>query len=161
MLTCCSLPTEHCLIGSQGHAVQEDINEALQQWGRERHANVSFVLKGINPLTEHFSAFKAEMPLTDDATTALNTPLMLQLLQYSKVLVCGEAKSHCVNYSVRDLVSFWPPERAADIVLLADAMSSVTGFEATGDEFLYDMVKAGCTVMTVDEAQQNIFSNQR
>jgi nicotinamidase-related amidase len=66
-----------------------------------------------------------------------------------------------VNYSVRDLVSFWPPERAADIVLLADAMSSVTGFEATGDEFLYDMVKAGCTVMTVDEAQQNIFSNQR
>ncbi|RYH14722.1 hypothetical protein EON65_33165 [archaeon] len=36
--------------------------------------------------------------------------------------MAGQALSHCVNYSVRDLVLHWAPRSCHDIALLIDGM---------------------------------------
>ena len=50
-----------------------------------------------------------------------------------KVIVCGETMSHCVNYTVRDLVAAWPKDRRQDLVILTDCASPVPGFEKAGE----------------------------
>jgi nicotinamidase-related amidase len=88
-------------------------------------------------MTEQYSAFKAEVPCTDDPQTLLNKPLMNALsAQSATLLVAGEALSHCVAASVGDMMAELPSERLLNTVLLTDCMSPVTGFEEAGQAFL-------------------------
>ena len=57
-----------------------------------------------------------------------------------------------MNYTVRDLLNYWPEAERSRIVVLEDAMSSVGGFEAAGDEFITDMKESGLTVTTTANA---------
>ena len=108
-------------------------------------------LKGQNNRTEMYSALKAEVEVRDDAATRLNMPLIEQLKSHAQVVICGQAKSHCVNHSTRDLLSQWPARRAADLVLLTDCTTAVAGFEASADEFEADMRAAGVTLVSSKE----------
>ncbi len=108
---------------------------------------VNYVLKGMNPLTEHFSVFKAEMPLENDQETQLNLKLIEELQSFDAVLVCGQALTHCVNRSCRDLVLNWE-KRTADIALITDCTSAIPGFENMADEFLSFMKESGCKLQT-------------
>ena len=95
-----------------------------------------------------YSALKAEVPVKDDPATSLNLQLIETLASHSQVIVCGEAKSHCVNFTTRDLLSAWPKGRpTADIVVLEDATSPVPGCEAQADKFFDDMRAAGVTLV--------------
>ena len=67
-----------------------------------------------------------------------------------RLLVCGQALSHCVNYTVRDIVDNWPKDETSKIVILKDCASSVPGFEDAGKFFLSDMENAGVIVGTSD-----------
>ena len=141
----------HCLIGTPGHAVSPALLPALDEWCEARGRAVTWVLKGQNNRTEMYSALKAEVPVPDDPSTQLNTQLIATLARHSQVIVCGEAKSHCVNWTTRDLVDGWPKGRSlGDICVLEDACSSVGGFEAMGDEFFGDMKKGGVTIVKAD-----------
>jgi nicotinamidase-related amidase len=142
---------EHCLLGSPGHAVWAPLAEALQKWAFKRLRNVTWLLKGQNNRTEMYSALKAEVECDGDPAASLNTTLIETLANHQKVLCCGEAKSHCVNYTVRDLLSGWPKHRKQDIVLLSDACSSVPGFTEIGDQFEKDMKTEGVTVCKASE----------
>ena len=51
----------------------------------------------------------------------------------NKIVVCGEAISHCVNYTMRDLVDVWPANRIKDLYVLTDSSSPVPGFEGAAD----------------------------
>ena len=109
------------------------------------------MFKGQNNRTEMYSALKAEVPVPGDPTTELNTKLIGNLASHSEVLVCGQAKSHCVNWTARDLLSGWPAGRSpADIVILENGCSPVGGFEAMADEFFSDMKTAGVTMTTCE-----------
>jgi len=144
----------HCLIGTNGHAVSPHLQPALEEWSDMRGRAVTYVLKGQNNRTEMYSALKAEVPVPDDPATHLNTQLIATLAQHSQVVICGQAKSHCVNWTARDLVAGWPKGRSyGDICILKDATSPVGGFEAMGDEFFADMLKGGVTVVKADEWQ--------
>lgn len=139
---------EHCLIGTPGHAVYQPLSDACNEWAAKRSRSITFVMKGQNNRTEMYSALKAEVVLPDDPSTGMNYQLIKTLKSHSKVICCGEAKSHCVNYTVRDLLSEWPKGREKDIVVLTDCQSCVPGFEAAGDTFFKDMAAAGCTMTT-------------
>ncbi|CAI5743773.1 unnamed protein product [Peronospora destructor] len=145
--TLCIWP-EHCLIGSPGHNIVPNVHAAAVEWTKLSLKPVQYVMKGANSFTEHYSALKAEFELPYDPTTSLNQPLVESLKLADKVIVCGEAISHCVNYTVRDLVAAWPKDRRQDLVILTDCSSSVPGFEKTGEEFLRDMTVAGLTLTT-------------
>lgn len=63
---------------------------------------------------------------------SFNQALVDTLKLADKVVICGEAISHCVNYTVRDLAGAWPRERLTDLIILTDCASPVPGFEPAG-----------------------------
>ena len=136
---------EHCLIGTTGHAVIPVLNDALQSWVQSRMKTIQYIHKGTNCLTEMYSALAAEVPMEDDPSTALNTELLAQLHNADSVFICGEAKSHCVNYTMRDIATNWKKDPSA-LVLLSDCTSSVPGFEEAGEAFEQEMIAMGCRV---------------
>ena len=142
---------EHCLIGTPGHAVVPVLNEALQEWVSKKMRTVNYVMKGTNCMTEMYSALCAEVPIPDDPSTKVDPLLIDKLNEATRVLICGEAKSHCVNYTMRDLADNWKGELNA-LVLLDDCCTAVPGFEADGEKFVADMKDKGCTICPVAEA---------
>ena len=141
----------HCLIGSPGHALMPELHAALIEW-EKRPAVVNYVAKGSNILTEHYSAIQAEVPDPTDPSTGLNRELIDALFAADTVVVAGEAGSHCVANTVRDLATqFGHDKHLKRLVLLTDAMSPVKGFEPLQDEFVQDMVDRGARLSTTTE----------
>ena len=107
---------------------------------------VNFVTKGSNIFTEHYSAVKADVPDSEDPATQLNTDLIQKLEQCDQVIIAGEALSHCVASTVRDVAAELGTEGAEKLVILEDCSSNVPGFESLGDAFLHDMSQLGMTI---------------
>lgn len=142
----------HCLIGSEGHNVVPELFAKLTEWEKQ-FAVVNYVTKGSNLFTEHYSAIQADVQDPSDPGTQLNTDLINVLANEADiVLVAGEASSHCVANTVRDIINnFGDPKYAEKLVLLTDAMSAVGTFEATADKFFEDMKTAGVKFSTTTE----------
>ena len=102
---------EHCLIGTPGHAVVPVISEALTKWSKHHRKSVNYIRVGQNIRTEVYSVFKAEVEDPTEAKdptlpgSTFNHNLMSKLKIADKLLVCGQALSHCVNFTFRDLVA--------------------------------------------------------
>jgi len=142
----------HCLIGSAGHNVVPELFDSLKKWEADRFGMVNYVTKGSNIFTEHYSAVKAEVPDAEDPTTQLNTRLINQLLQVDVLYVAGEAGSHCLANTVRDIVEAFNDESAiSKIHLLKDATSPVPTFEQLQDDFITEMQGRGMVVETIDD----------
>lgn len=164
---------DHCLIGTEGHAINELIQKALSEWSRHpRNLNktIKYITKGMNCLTEMYSAIEAEVPIVSDQSTMTNEELLFELGKTDKLLVCGQALSHCVNYTVRDIVKHWygkvyknqieegasknckkPNTMIENIFIIRDATSPVEHFEKAGEDFVKDMTKAGLKIVKADE----------
>jgi nicotinamidase-related amidase len=135
----------HCLIGSQGTAVEKIIFEALLEWESTPGNVVDYVTKGSNIFTEHYSVFRAEVADPSDPSTNLNVSLV-NVLQHEcdDLIVVGQALSHCVANSIRDLASaFGDDSIIKKIVLLTDCTSSVGGFEKMGSDFITELTGKG------------------
>lgn len=125
----------HCLIGTKGYSVCPCFSDALIEWQKE-FAMIDWVTKGSNPFTEHYSAIQADVPDPEDPSTEVNTSFIQRLQEADRILVAGEASSHCLKTSVEDCVSQFGDEQAKKLVLLEDCMSPVTGFESAHDDFM-------------------------
>jgi nicotinamidase-related amidase len=127
----------HCVVGSWGHNIHTGLAQAIAHWEMVSGRVCEKVLKGQNPMTEQYSAFRAEVLRADDARTKLNQPLLQRLATgHGTLLVAGEASSHCVAASLQDMLEHLPPERLTRTVLLTDCMSPVTGFESAASAML-------------------------
>jgi nicotinamidase-related amidase len=143
---------EHCLIGTPGHNVEEHLNAALQNWSGHNLDIVNYVNKGTCPLTEMYSGLKADVELKHDESTQLNRRLVTRLLEADRVLICGQALSHCVQFTTRDLVANWPKQRLKDLWLIEDQCSAVPTFENAAGAFVADMRAAGLTLCQTADA---------
>ena len=142
----------HCVLGTWGHNIHTHLARSIADWEMHSGQLCDKVLKGMNPMTEQYSAFRAEVPRADDPRTALNLPLMTRLGEGTGLLlVAGEALSHCVAASVQDMLAQLPVARLRQTVLLTDCMSPVTGFEAAGQAFLAQVRAAGVRTATLAE----------
>lgn len=144
----------HCIIGSEGHSVEDNVSSAVREWCRDRFRLVNYVTKGSNPWTEHYSAIMADVPDNSDPTTLLNSEFISAIDSSDVALITGQALSHCVNFTIRDLVKNFGPESIKKLVLIRDTCSSVPGFEKQGNDFINDMVALGMRVDT----STNIFA---
>eukprot|EP01038_Epipyxis_sp_PR26KG_P005581 gene5581-7706_t len=138
---------EHCIIGSRGHAVVPVLHNALQLWAEKTNIPVRYVIKGQNLRTEMYSVIAAEVEDPLDGGTAVNTELMGILKMADKVIVCGEALSHCVNYTLRDIMDHWHDDMSR-LVLLTDGASPVTSFEKDGEELIRYAGSKGVNIST-------------
>jgi nicotinamidase/pyrazinamidase len=133
----------HCLIGSAGHAVVAELFAALVAWEKASGRSVNYITKGENPYTEHYSAIQADVIDPKDPHTERNVNLIATLRTAKTVYIVGEAGSHCVANTVRDLVTGWVREDCERLVLLTDAISPVPGFETLQTDFLTEMTQMG------------------
>ena len=147
----------HCVLGTWGHNIHAGLAQAVARW-EGRCAQVAMrVLKGRNPMTEQYSALRAEVPRADDPSTQMNENLLARLLDGSgPLLVAGEALSHCVAATMRDAVERMTPQQRAGTVLLSDCMSPVAGFEAAGQDFLRQALADGVQVLTAAQALEQL-----
>jgi nicotinamidase/pyrazinamidase len=125
---------DHCLMGTEGHAFHPVFFDAIQKWMKKNIKWVNFIVKGVNPFTEHFGIFKANVPLQEDPNTQVNQGIFQTLNNHDVVYLTGEARSHCVANSLKQLLSI-APQLASKLVVLEDCMSDVTGLPA--DFYIY------------------------
>ena len=52
--------------------------------------------------------------------------LYLIAVRCVEVIIGGQALSHCVNYTTRDLLRYWTPRDPADLILLLDGKHTNT-----------------------------------
>jgi nicotinamidase-related amidase len=115
----------HCLAATWGHCLPAALRTALDHWEATHPRGVRYVLKGLNPLTEHYSALRAEVPLPNDPSTDTFRSLVEHLNSADRIYMAGEALSHCVLFTLRDMVREIAPQK---ITLLSHYSSPVTGF---------------------------------
>lgn len=141
----------HCLIGSPGHAVFPGLFAALTEW-ETRFAFVDYVTKGSNILTEHYSAVQADVPDPADASTQINTRLIQTLENADLIAIAGEARTHCLANTVRDIADgFGDDSCVSKLVLLTDASSDIPGFETHARDFMSEMAGRGMQLSTTTE----------
>ena len=144
----------HCLIGTPGHNIVAPLAEALFDWENVNIARFQKITKGSNPSVEHFSAVRAEVVDPNDPSTSLNTNLIRSLMEADVILLAGEARSHCLANTVRDIADEFKADQDAFIrkcVLLSDATSDVPGCEALGETFVKEMVARGMQISTTKD----------
>jgi nicotinamidase-related amidase len=142
----------HCLIGTPGNNVHEPLLTALQAWETDKMRTVDYVTKGSNPWTEHYSAVQADVPDAEDPSTQINTGLITTLERADIILVAGEAGSHCLANTVRDVANnFGDDSYVQKLVLLEDGTSPVPTFESFQDDFVAEMKKRGMKVSTTTD----------
>jgi nicotinamidase-related amidase len=128
----------HCRIGSKGHSLDDIIDQALSKY-QESGKMVKFVTKGTHPQTEHFGAFRAQVPVPGASETDINMKLINTLETFQNVYLTGQAKSHCVANTLKQALEI-SPSLAKKFVVLEDTMSPVPGFENLADS-IYDKAR--------------------
>jgi len=143
----------HCLIGTPGWNIQPVVMKAILDWEKTTYRMYNPITKGSNFKTEHYSAVKAEVEVPEDPTTHLNQKGIIEPLENADIIaIAGQARSHCVANTVRDIMSnFSDPVFIKKLYILEDAMSDVTTFEQLGDVFFDDFKKAGGNITTTDK----------
>ena len=117
---------EHCIIGSYGAAISDEIMDPVKEWARKGYF-FDVIIKGTNPLTEHFGALRANIPIAGSPETQLNMQLVNRFRLFEHILIAGEARSHCVANTVKQMLEI--EGLAGKLVILEDCMSDVEGFE--------------------------------
>lgn len=120
----------HAMLGGVGHALVSSIEEALFFHNIVRGSQTSFEVKGSHPLTESYSVLKPEVEVDRNGRPIgeRNDALVDELLSYDALIVAGQAKSHCVAWTLKDLlerIETRGPELAERVFLLEDCSSSV------------------------------------
>lgn len=133
----------HCLIGSEGHKVSPILYDILLKWEETQFAMVNYVTKGSNIYTEHYSAVQADVIDPIDPTTQLNQILIDALKEVDMIAVCGEASSHCVLNTVKDIIANFNDDAIKKFTILEDGMSPVSGFEQNTIDFFSDLKAKG------------------
>jgi nicotinamidase-related amidase len=97
----------HAMLGGIGHALVSAVEEAIFFHGVARNTQPDFQVKGDNPLTEHYSVLGPEVTQGPDGARVggKNTELIDKLLGFDAVVIAGQAKSHCVAWTIDDLLS--------------------------------------------------------
>jgi nicotinamidase-related amidase len=120
----------HAMVGGTGHALVSIVEEAVFFHSIARQSATRVEVKGRNPLTEHYSALHPEVieDAAGERIGTINTALIDHLLSFDAVIVAGQAKSHCVAWTVEDLleeIRTRDPALARRIFLLDDCSSAV------------------------------------
>ena len=97
----------HAMLGGIGHAIVSAVDEACFFHGIARKTQMHYEIKGQNPLTENYSVLRPEVLNDTDGKPIAekNSTFLQMLLDYDRVIIAGQAKSHCVAWTVSDLLT--------------------------------------------------------
>jgi nicotinamidase-related amidase len=114
--------TYHCIQGTEGEKLHPQIEEMVYFHKLTAGARVIELRKGIDPLNEEFGLENKEF--------------FSALLYYDEIIICGEAGTHCVLDSVKNICEFHAavPELTQKIIILTDCMSGIPGSEECAEK---------------------------
>lgn len=119
----------HTLLGGLSHAMVPALMEASIFHGVARINQTHFETKGTHAMTENYSVLSPEVrELGGQPVGAFNAPFFKVLMEYDRIYVFGEAKSHCVLSTIADLkseIQATDPSLMDKVWILEDAMSPV------------------------------------
>ncbi|MEB3357500.1 MAG: isochorismatase [Synechococcales bacterium] len=127
----------HAMLGGIGHALVAAVEEACLFHAFARKSRTHFEQKGDNPLTENYSALRPEVLEDQDgrAIAAPNIAFLNKLLSFDQLIIAGQAQSHCVAWTIDDLLTDLQeknPDFIQRVYLLEDCTSPVV---APGADF--------------------------
>lgn len=120
----------HCIVGSPGHTLSGVVDEARSTHSLARVSQSWTEIKGSNYLTENYSVLRPEVLSTWDGgiLAEKNVEFYKELVEADVLIVAGQADSHCVKSTVRDLMEEIldeNPSLARKVYIMTDCMSSV------------------------------------
>jgi nicotinamidase-related amidase len=117
----------HTMQGTQGHMLVAPLSEAIAWHSAARNTQPVYIIKGLTTRTEYYGSFGAEVPDPNDPSSNLNTALLGAVMQHEKIYIAGEAKSHCVLETERQLIAHIgkQPALLKRLHFLSDCTSSV------------------------------------
>lgn len=151
---------EHCLIGTKGSQVYGPLEEELAKWEKKYIKSVRYITKGSDSKTDQFSAIKPEYSVDLGEEGSENSEVNVQFIKdlednYNQVLVCGEVLSHCVRFTMQDLLN---NSTTLKLVFLKDA--STVLLPGRSSEFLGQMTQDDrFSISTTTEIFDNMLWN--
>ncbi|NJP09883.1 MAG: isochorismatase [Leptolyngbyaceae cyanobacterium RU_5_1] len=152
----------HSMLGGIGHALVSAVEESLFFHCIARRSQTRFELKGSNPLTENYSVLQPEVldGVNGEAIAQKNAALIQKLLSFDAVIIAGQAKSHCVAWTIADLlteIQSIDPNLATKVYLLEDCTSpvvvpGVVDFTEQADAAFQRFAEAGMQLVKSTEA---------
>jgi nicotinamidase-related amidase len=120
----------HAMLGGIGHALVPAVEEADFFHTIARYSRLDYEIKGTNPFSEHYSAIGPEVLTGPDGERLgeKSDKLFKKVQNYDAVLFAGQAKSHCVAWTVSDLLDQIldaDPSLTGKVYLLEDCCSPV------------------------------------
>jgi nicotinamidase-related amidase len=96
----------HAMLGGIGHALVAAFEEAIFFHGVARYSQPDFHVKGDKPFTEHYSVLGPEVleGPQDEPLATKSEKFFYKLIQYDAVIIAGQSKSHCVAWTIDDLL---------------------------------------------------------
>jgi len=120
----------HAMLGGIGHALVSSVEEAIFFHSIARYSPPDFQIKGNHAQTENYSVLGPEV-LEDPQGKLIaqkNMRFIEKLLQCDVVIIAGQAKSHCVAWTIDDLlrdITVRDKGLAKKVYLLEDCTSPV------------------------------------
>ena len=119
----------HTLLGGVSHALVPALMEAAMFHSLVRNAQTHFETKGTHAMTENYSVMSPEVrELGGQSVGTFNAAFFKLLMDFDRVYVFGQAKSHCVLSTLRDMqehIAKVDPKLMSKIYVLEDATSPV------------------------------------
>ena len=119
----------HTLLGGLSHALVPALMEASIFHAVARRHQTHFETKGTHAMTENYSVLSPEVQeLGGKSVGGFNAAFFRMLMEYDRVYVFGQAKSHCVLSTLNDLkdhIREADPALIDKVWILEDAMSPV------------------------------------
>lgn len=128
----------HCIEGTFGHALEGQFANMIYFHSVARKTNVKRVVKGLVPLTEMYGIFRPEY----SKERLVNRELLKEVASYDKIIIAGEAKSHCVLESLIQLLEYFTEHNLSGekIYILEDCTSNIPGFEDHTEQLFAKLV---------------------
>ncbi|MDQ2097475.1 MAG: isochorismatase [Tychonema bourrellyi B0820] len=151
----------HSMLGGIGHALVAAVEEAIFFHSIARNRQALFEIKGGNPMTENYSVLQPEVLDGCDGNPIAekNAKFIDKLLEFDAVIIAGQAKSHCVAWTIDDLLTeilVRDSQLAKKVYLLEDCTSpvvvpGVVDFTAAADAAFQRFAAAGMNVVKSTE----------
>lgn len=136
----------HCLVATEGSCLHPAISDAFADYEKTTYRNVDYYLKGEVPESEHYSIFKAEVPIAGKPRTDLNLKLLNKFSDKTNIVVAGEAFDYCVYSSLIDLLNYVDGK---NITILKDATSAIDPILA--DKCMHILESNGVSFVDCDD----------
>ena len=125
------LKPRHCIDGSEGAAIPEELSKALQVWSEKNKGKHWIVRKTKQGLLQEFIS-----PFSD-TTGKLDENLLSSVLSFDKIYLSGFPKDTCISETIKD---FDRVDKANQLILLDFGMAALNK-KANSLDIIKDIVE--------------------